>query len=84
LIYLPIFTQARWSDDHQPASRITTAYENGQHELAAGQALNPEDSRIMLCGNPAMVSAMRAMLQEKGFAAGRRGNLGTLAVENYW
>ena len=84
LIYLPIFSQARWSDDHYPASRITTAYENGQLELAAGQALNPEDSRIMLCGNPAMVSAMRAMLQEKGFAAGRRGNLGTLAVENYW
>jgi len=38
----------------------------------------------MLCGNPAMVKEMRAMLSEKGFAAGRRGNLGTLAVENYW
>jgi ferredoxin--NADP+ reductase len=84
LIYLPIFSQARWSDDQYPPSRITTAYEFGQLELAAGRALNPEDSRIMLCGNPAMVSAMRAMLQEKGFAAGRRGNLGTLAVENYW
>lgn len=84
LIYLPIFSQASWCDDHYPPSRITTAYENGQLEIAAGLALNPEDSRIMLCGNPAMVSAMRTMLQEKGFAAGRRGNLGTLAVENYW
>ena len=84
LIYLPIFSQAPWSDGLYPPSRITSAYENGQLERAAGRQLDPEDSRIMLCGNPAMVSGMRAMLQERGFAAGRRGNLGTLAVENYW
>lgn len=83
-VYLPVFSQDSWTDRPFPPSRITAAYESGQLEQAAGQALNPEDSRIMLCGNPAMVSAMRAMLQEKGFAAGRRGNLGTLAVENYW
>lgn len=84
LIYLPIFSQAPWSQDQHLPSRITAAYQNGQLEIAAGRALNPEDSRIMLCGNPNMVSTMRALLQEKGFAAGRRGSLGTLAVENYW
>lgn len=84
LVYVPIFSQAPWANDQYSPSRITTAYETGELERAAGHALNPEDSRIMLCGNPAMVSAMRALLQEKGFAAGRRGNLGTLAVENYW
>lgn len=84
LIYLPVFSQATWSPDQRAPSRVTTAYESGQLELAAGQSLDPESSRIMLCGNPAMVSAMRAMLSAKGFAAGRRGNLGTLAVENYW
>jgi ferredoxin--NADP+ reductase len=38
----------------------------------------------MLCGNPAMVTEMRALLAERGFAAGRRGVAGNLAVENYW
>ena len=84
LIYLPIFSQARWGVDNQPPCRITAAYQSGQMERATGQSLDPESSRIMLCGNPEMVTAMRAMLTEKGFAAGRRGNLGTLAVENYW
>ena len=38
----------------------------------------------MLCGNPAMVTDMRSLLSERGFAAGRRGVAGNLAVENYW
>lgn len=84
LIYLPVFSQTPWHAGQQQASRITTAYAAGELEQVAGQSLDPESARIMLCGNPAMVTEMRAMLSEKGFAAGRRGNLGTLAVENYW
>ncbi len=84
LIYLPVFSQAPWLNGAQQPSRITAAYASGELEQAAGQALDPSSARIMLCGNPAMVSEMRAMLSEKGFAAGRRGHLGTLAVENYW
>jgi ferredoxin--NADP+ reductase len=38
----------------------------------------------MLCGNPAMVTDARALLKERGFAVGRRGIPGNLAVENYW
>ena len=38
----------------------------------------------MLCGNPAMVTEMRALLSERQFAPGRRGMPGNLAVENYW
>lgn len=84
LIYLPVFSQTPWQAGRQEPSRITTAYARGELEKAADQALDPETARIMLCGNPEMVTEMRAMLSEKGFAAGRRGNLGTLAVENYW
>jgi ferredoxin--NADP+ reductase len=38
----------------------------------------------MLCGNPAMVTEMRAQLSARGFIPGRRGIAGNLAVENYW
>ncbi|MDP4591179.1 MAG: ferredoxin--NADP reductase [Burkholderiaceae bacterium] len=79
LKYLPICSQAALNGPN----RITSLYENDTLESLANEPLNPEQSRIMLCGNPAMVTEMRNLLSLDGFAAGRRGVLGTLAVENY-
>jgi ferredoxin--NADP+ reductase len=80
LKYLPVCSQAELNGP----SRITTLYENDTLQSLTNEPLNPEQSRIMLCGNPAMVTEMRQLLSLDGFAAGRRGVLGTLAVENYW
>lgn len=80
--YLPIPTQE--SLPGTPKARITTLLENGQLEVLAKTPLNPATDKIMLCGNPAMVTDARALLKTKGFAAGRRGVPGNLAVENYW
>lgn len=86
LIYLPVTSRQPWPSPNESVagSRITTAIDNGTLEKAAGHSLDPEKSCVMLCGNPEMVTEVRKMLTEKGFAAGRRGNLGNLAVENYW
>ena len=83
-IYLPVTSRQPWPGNNLPASRITTAYKNQQLQQAVGEPFEPESARVMLCGNPEMVTEMRALLAEVGFAAGRRGNPGTLAVENYW
>jgi len=80
LKYLPICSQAELNGP----SRITTLYETNTLTALVNEPLNPKQSRIMLCGNPAMVTEMRNLLSLDGFAAGRRGVLGTLAVENYW
>lgn len=64
--------------------RITTLVESGQLEREAGVTLDPARSRVMLCGNPNMVSDLRKALSPRGFAASRRGKPGNLAVENYW
>ncbi len=80
LKYLPICSQSTLNGP----SRITTLYETNQLTELVNEPLNPVQSRIMLCGNPAMVTEMRSLLSLDGFAAGRRGVLGTLAVENYW
>jgi ferredoxin--NADP+ reductase len=66
------------------ANRLTTLLTSGELEQRTGIPLQAERARIMLCGNPAMVTEMRALLAERGFAAGRRGVAGNLAVENYW
>lgn len=72
--------QPRWL---RPA-RLTTLLTSGELEQRAGVELDPARARIMLCGNPAMVTDMRGLLSARGFAPGRRGVAGNLAVENYW
>ncbi|NYE26950.1 ferredoxin--NADP reductase [Pigmentiphaga litoralis] len=82
LIYLPSITR-----EIVPGAlngRITTLIETGELERRAGVALDPERGRVMLCGNPEMVSDLRHLLASRGFAASRRGRPGNLAVENYW
>ena len=93
LVYLPVPSREPLSGallshisrpDLVAASRVTTLLQSGELEERAGVRLDPAVSRVMLCGNPAMVTDMRAMLSERQFAPGRRGVPGNLAVENYW
>ena len=51
---------------------------------AAGLPLDPEPSRILVCGNPEMGAELRRLLTEQGFRTPRRGAPGQLAFENYW
>jgi ferredoxin--NADP+ reductase len=44
----------------------------------------PDDSRIFLCGNPAMIEDMIELLVEDGFAEHTRKTPGTIYVERYW
>ena len=79
----PFLFNALRPDLLSPA-RITSLLESGELEQRVGLSLDGARSRVMLCGNPAMVTDLRAMLGARGFAAGRRGVAGNLAVENYW
>ncbi|ANN71278.1 ferredoxin--NADP reductase [Bordetella bronchialis] len=82
LIYLPIATQEALPG--MPQARLTTLIQDGRLETLVGERLDPAHSKVMLCGNPAMLADARKLLGEKGFAPGRRGVPGNLAVENYW
>ena len=64
--------------------RVTTLAESGALERAAGIPFDDERSRFMLCGNPDMVEAMRALLKSRGFRMNRRLTPGHIIVENYW
>lgn len=64
--------------------RITTLIENGELERAAGAALAPEHSRVMLCGNPQMIDDTRKLLKARGLQLSLTRRPGQVAVENYW
>ena len=64
--------------------RITTLIENGALEAAAGLTIDPIHSRVMLCGNPEMVTDTRKVLKARGLTVSRNAAPGNIAVENYW
>ncbi|MGH8463915.1 MAG: ferredoxin--NADP reductase [Pseudomonas sp.] len=82
LQFIPVVTR----EQHPGAlnDRITTLIENGELERAAGLALTPESSRVMLCGNPQMIDDTRQVLKQRGLNLSLSRRPGQVAVENYW
>jgi ferredoxin/flavodoxin---NADP+ reductase len=66
------------------AGRVTTALEDGSLERAAGHVIDPERAHVMLCGNPAMIEDMTALLGVRGMRRHRVRNPGHISVEKYW
>ncbi|MBL4573305.1 MAG: ferredoxin--NADP reductase [Gammaproteobacteria bacterium] len=64
--------------------RIPAAIIDGSLEDACGMGLSPENSQIMLCGNPDMVKDTVEALKKRGFKKNRRRTPGQITVENYW
>lgn len=82
LVYIPVVT--RESGATPLSSRLPELISNGMLEKAAGQTLNVANSRLMICGNPALLSDSRQLLSARGFSTNRRGILGQMAFEKYW
>lgn len=82
LRYVPVVT--REPTPGALDARITTLIGDGRLEAAADCALDPERSRIMVCGNPEMVGDLRRCLEARGFRVDRRKAPGQMAFENYW
>lgn len=64
--------------------RITTLLVNGKLEKKAGIAINADDSHIMICGNPEMITDTREILRQRGLHPCRRALPGHFLTENYW
>lgn len=64
--------------------RVTDLLAHGELEDAAGTRIDAGSSRIMMCGNPAMIEDMRRLLHERGLRPQRRAAPGQFVTENYW
>jgi ferredoxin--NADP+ reductase len=82
LRYVPVVTR----EAHPAAlpARIPRLIDDGRLEAAAGTSLDPQRSRVMVCGNPGLGRELRALLTARGYRVNRRGAPGHLAFENYW
>lgn len=64
--------------------RITTLLEDGTLESIAGNPITVEKSRIMICGNPKMITSTRDILVQRGMRPCRKAAPGQFVTEDYW
>jgi len=82
LRYVPVVTRAEIAGSL--SQRIPALIDGGVLERQVGLPFDLARSRVMICGNPEMVTETRKRLTARGLATSRRGVPGQLAVENYW
>lgn len=77
LRYLPIASRAAdtWTGRK---GRVQKIFEEGT------VTLNPESDHVFICGNPAMIEDLEAMLAGNGFKLHSKKAPGNLHVEKYW
>jgi ferredoxin/flavodoxin---NADP+ reductase len=69
--YIPSITRPDEDPHFQGhTGRVQTLLEQGVVEKESGITLDPAQADVFLCGNPDMVTAVKAILEAKGFKAG--------------
>jgi len=81
-MYLPFVT--REDADFAMRARIPESITDGRLEERAGASLLPEDSQVMICGNPDMVRDTIRVLEQRGLRRNRRSQPGHITTEHYW
>ena len=80
--YVPFVS--RESSDSAMPGRIPAALADGSLEKKMNTKLDPADTHLMLCGNPAMLKDTQEALKDRGFKRNRRRDPGHITTENYW
>jgi ferredoxin--NADP+ reductase len=86
LAYIPIVSRpaeepVRWSGETGHVQELGRA---GRLTALWGARPTPENSHVLLCGAPAMIDDMTAMLGAEGFAKDEPGKPGQIHAERYW
>jgi ferredoxin--NADP+ reductase len=78
LLYYPTVTR----EDFRNRGRITKLLGEGQMTAGLGLApLDPSQDRAMICGSPAFLADITALLKERGFEEGNSNEPGSYVIE---
>lgn len=83
--YVPCITR-RSDDPHFEgvAGRVTALIASGELERRAHVALDPKTTDVFLCGNPAMIEDVIALLAARGYVEAGAERAGEIHTERYW
>ena len=75
---------SREDSENSLAGRIPESISKGVLEKKAGVKILPDNTHIMICGNPEMVQDTTIELKKIGLKKHRRNSPGHITTENYW
>ena len=86
LTYLPTLTREPTHSDWQGCrGRVQTLLEPAAFETHTGRPLDPDNCRVLLCGNPSMIDDVTQQLAPLGFTPQDRDHPdGHILTERYW
>jgi ferredoxin--NADP+ reductase len=84
--YLPIVSRpgdeiVEWKGE---TGYVQDLWDRGLVERALGEKPTPENTHVLLCGNPAMIEGMIRRLGEDGFVEHTKQSPGQIHAEKYW
>ena len=83
--YLPIIDETDRDPDWRGAvGFVNRFFTDGTVAELFGHDLDPDRTSVFLCGNPAMIQSMQALLVERGFKEHKRRDPGNIFTEKYW
>jgi len=75
---------SREDSENSLTGRIPESISQGVLEKKAGVKILPDNTHIMICGNPEMVQDTTIELKKIGLKKHRRNSPGHITTENYW
>jgi len=85
LVYVPVLSrepqESAWAGLR---GRVQVALEPATFERLAGIPLDPGAAHVLLCGNPAMIDDVQALLEARGFQQHTKISAGNIHLERYW
>lgn len=82
-IYIPMVSREQC--DFALSGRIPQAIEDGRLQHWTGIDITPQDSQVMLCGNPDMIQdTMDLLIESYGMKKHSRRDPGQISIEKYW
>ncbi len=83
--YLPVLSREPESGAWRGLrGRVQSALADDVFARSVGEPLGPKGTHVLLCGNPAMIEDVRALLAPAGFALDTAKVPGNLHFERYW
>jgi len=75
---------SREEAEYSLKGRIPKDISNGILEEKAGLKMKPDNTHVMICGNPEMLKDTTVELKKIGLKKHRRNSPGHITTENYW
>jgi len=80
--FVPVISREKYADGL--FGRIPSLLENELIQQHCGVKLTPEDTQVMICGNPDMIKDSFELLANFGLKKHLRRSPGQISVERYW